>query len=118
MSFPQFASFPAEIQSMILESCPPNDQTCLRLTWYCPLHLLDFPSDSHKVKHSTTPFPPLQPASPKPLSLKPISSIPYAGTPQLSQTGAPPTYTKKSATRSLTPTSNHITTPSEKPPEK
>ncbi|CZT03777.1 uncharacterized protein RAG0_10427 [Rhynchosporium agropyri] len=32
MSFLLFASFPAEIQGMILEACPPNDQICLRLT--------------------------------------------------------------------------------------
>ncbi|KAH8783762.1 hypothetical protein BGZ57DRAFT_885390 [Hyaloscypha finlandica] len=32
MSFPQFTSFPPEILSLILGSCPPNDLTCLRLT--------------------------------------------------------------------------------------
>ncbi|KAH8659198.1 hypothetical protein BGZ60DRAFT_414798 [Tricladium varicosporioides] len=30
--FPQFKSFPAEIHSLIMESCKPNDLICLRLT--------------------------------------------------------------------------------------
>ncbi|TVY87317.1 hypothetical protein LAWI1_G006953, partial [Lachnellula willkommii] len=36
-TFPLFTSFPPEIHSMILSSCPPNDATCLALTWYFPL---------------------------------------------------------------------------------
>ncbi|TGO20282.1 hypothetical protein BPAE_0314g00040 [Botrytis paeoniae] len=32
-TFPLFNSFPAEIHGLILEQCPPNDRTCLRLTW-------------------------------------------------------------------------------------
>jgi len=32
MPFYLFSSFPAEIQGLVLEACPPNDQICLRLT--------------------------------------------------------------------------------------
>ena len=39
MPFPQFISFPLEIQSLILESCLPNDRVCLRLTWFFSLIL-------------------------------------------------------------------------------
>lgn len=35
-TFHLFNSFPPEIQSLIVASCPLNDRTCLRLTWYVP----------------------------------------------------------------------------------
>ncbi|KAF7875239.1 hypothetical protein EAF04_002411 [Stromatinia cepivora] len=31
-TYPLFNSFPTEIHALILEQCPPNDRTCLRLT--------------------------------------------------------------------------------------
>ncbi|KAG9229763.1 hypothetical protein BJ875DRAFT_386669 [Amylocarpus encephaloides] len=31
-AFPQFSSFPAEIQGLVMEACQPNDLICLRLT--------------------------------------------------------------------------------------
>ncbi|KAH6717022.1 hypothetical protein DL95DRAFT_450980 [Leptodontidium sp. 2 PMI_412] len=41
MSFHLFTSFPPEIQGLIVEACPPNDQICLRLTckslYYTPV---------------------------------------------------------------------------------
>jgi hypothetical protein len=32
-SFPQFTTFPAEIQALVMTQCLPNDLICLRLTW-------------------------------------------------------------------------------------
>ncbi|KAL2061902.1 hypothetical protein VTL71DRAFT_7280 [Oculimacula yallundae] len=32
MTFSLFTSFPPEIQGLVVEACPPNDQICLRLT--------------------------------------------------------------------------------------
>ncbi|KAJ5052289.1 uncharacterized protein L3040_002043 [Drepanopeziza brunnea f. sp. 'multigermtubi'] len=32
MSFPLFTLFPAEVQGLVMEQCPPNDRVCLSLT--------------------------------------------------------------------------------------
>jgi hypothetical protein len=56
MSFPQFNLFPTEIHSLILASCLPNDEICLRLA---TKYLYNLP-----------------PSKPRPLSSKGISPLP------------------------------------------
>ncbi|KAF5875768.1 putative f-box domain-containing protein [Botrytis fragariae] len=53
-TFTLFHSFPAEIHGLILEQCPPNDRTCLRLT--CKyLYTLSPPKYPVSLDYSPTP---------------------------------------------------------------